>query len=390
MDGRGRGRQNRGRAMRVLHAIRTPWAPYSVMFSNDGTRLAAGGGAWYGEGGILLARVATGEVAVTPMVGDPAKMGPGGNPPTVAGLYFSADDRHLVAATRRTSMGPGPTILFGVTDLAIAREAAFVPREPHHARSRCATGVMLSGERALVRNHTMQIEELLVVRRFSDRLQCRGDDTRHHLTHSGMAVRRGWVFTGGGGSVGMAVWRPETGVREAGKAAEGLVAVPLDSDQPIRIVHVRQCRRVTAIAALPGEDGFLTGGFDGEIDRWSFTDTVEQERLPIPDEPPGSIEPAQETSPEVREAVAKLAWATYGRASVVGIVTLCDAARWVSVDASGQLRLWRGTTMLGAWTLPAPGTPRSLAAHPTEPWIAVGIKQGGFVHPSSLVLVLEC
>ncbi|MDC0669363.1 hypothetical protein [Nannocystis radixulma] len=63
-------------------------------------------------------------------------------------------------------------------------------------------------------------------------------------------------------------------------------------------------------AALPGEDGFLTGGFDGEIDRWSFTDTVEQERLPIPDEPPGSIEPPLETPPKVREAVAKLAWAT--------------------------------------------------------------------------------
>jgi hypothetical protein len=283
-------------------------------------------------------------------------------------------------------------LLFGVTDLAIAREAASVSREPTDS---CATGVVLSGERVLVRNHTMEIGELVEVRRFSDRLQCRGDDTRHHLTHSGMAVRRGWVFTG--------VWTPEMGVREAswrsmmramcswlspGKVAEGLVAVPLDSDRPIKTVHVRNCRRVTAIAALPGEDGFLTGGFDGEIDRWSFTDTMEQERLPTPGEPPGSIEPAQKTPPEVLKAVADLGWSTYDRASVVGMVTLCDASRWASVDAGGRLRLWRGTTMLGAWTLPAPGTPRSLAAHPTEPWIAIGIKQGGSLS-SSLVLVVE-
>lgn len=376
--------------MRVLHAIRTPWAPYSVMFSNDGTRLAAGGGAWYGEGGVLLVRLATGEVEVTPMPGHPEEPGPGANGPTVAGLYFSADDRHLVAATRRTSMSPGPTILFGVRDLAIAREAAFVPGPTSSHFDGCATGVLLSGDLAIVRNHTRQKDDLVVMRRFSERLQCRGDDTRHHLTHSGMVVRLGWVLTGGGGSVGMVVWRRGEGIREAGKVAAGLVVVPLAEGEPIRGIRVQNCRRVTAIAALPDDEGFLTGGFAGEIDRWSFTDRAEQRRLPIPDAPPGSIEPAVDTPPEVHDAVAGLAWATYCRDSVVGIVTLCDRERWVSVDAGGRLRLWRGPTLLGAWTLPAPGTPRSLAAHPTEPWIAVGIKQGGWAHPSSLVLVLAC
>ena len=40
--------------MRVVRTLRTPWAPYSVMFSRDGTRLAVGGGSWYGNGVILL------------------------------------------------------------------------------------------------------------------------------------------------------------------------------------------------------------------------------------------------------------------------------------------------------------------------------------------------
>jgi hypothetical protein len=30
--------------MQVLRTIATPWAPYAVMFSRDGTRLAVAGG----------------------------------------------------------------------------------------------------------------------------------------------------------------------------------------------------------------------------------------------------------------------------------------------------------------------------------------------------------
>ncbi|MDC0719159.1 hypothetical protein [Nannocystis bainbridge] len=370
--------------MRVLHAIRTPWAPYSLMFANDGTRLAVGGGAWYGEGGISLARLDSGEVAVTPM-------GPqrGYGPPSVAGVYFSADDRYLVAVTRGSSLGPGPTILFAVDGLSIGRAAAFEPAGQRRMGDPCATGAMMAGESTIVRHWASSVEQCIAVRRFSPRFACRADDRRHHLTHSRVVVRRGRALTGGGGSLALAEWRADSGLRESGRAAEGLISAPLAGEGPCETIPIEGCPRVTAIAALPGEDGFLTGGLRGELDRWSWAETLRQERLAVPGAPLANIEPALPTTPKVQEAVAALAWATYTRDSVVAICTLHDETRWVSVDAGGRLRLWQGAQQLGAWTLPAPGTPRSLAAHPSEPWIAVGIKQGGFGHPSSLVLVLE-
>jgi hypothetical protein len=372
--------------MRVIRSIETPWAPYSVMFSNDGTRLAAGGGAWYGQGGVVLAQLATGEATITPMeaYGEGAQR----PPPGVAGLYFSRDDRCLVAATRGSSFSLGPTILFAVSGLSLARLAAFVPRD--RLSRAWATGGMLAGASTIVRHNADRAEDCIVVRQFASRHGCVADDRRHHLTHSRMVVRRGRVLTGGGGSLRMTTWIRGRGADESGKVAEGLISAPLTDDGPIEVVPVEGCKRVTAIAALPDEDGFLTGGLGGEIDRWSWTETPRQERLPAPSGPLVELTPPVTPSPEVARAVARLAWATYTRDSVVAICTLCDGERWASVDAGGRLRLWRGVTELGAWTLPAPGTPRSLAAHPTEPWLAVGIKQGGFGHPQSVVLVLAC
>lgn len=372
--------------MQLIRVIPTPWAPYSVMFSNDGTRVAAGGGAWYGQGGVMLTQLASGEAVVTPMV--PYGKGKPRPAPGVAGLYFSADDRCLVAATRGTSLSRGPTILFSVVGLTLTRQAAFMPPDDY---SRIfATGAMLAGGSTIVRHNGERLEDCVLVRQFAARHGCVAEDRRHHLTHSRMVVRRGRVLTGGGGSLQLMTWLRGRGVGESGKVTDGLVSAPLTGDGPIEVVPVGACRRVTAIAALPGEDGFLTGGLGGEVDRWTWAETPRQERLPTPQGPLAEIPSPGSPSPDVMKAVAKLAWATYTRDSVVAICTLCDAERWASVDAGGRLRLWRGRTMLGAWTLPAPGTPRSLAAHPTEPWLAVGIKQGGFGHPQSVVLVLAC
>jgi hypothetical protein len=36
-----------------VRQIETPWSLYAVTFSRDGSRLAMGGGSWYGHGGII-------------------------------------------------------------------------------------------------------------------------------------------------------------------------------------------------------------------------------------------------------------------------------------------------------------------------------------------------
>jgi len=78
--------------LRVLRTLPTPWAPYPVLFSRDGTRLPVGGGSWYGAGGLLRADFASGDTQVQPGTDLPApgrRLGPF----TVSGVCFAPDDR---------------------------------------------------------------------------------------------------------------------------------------------------------------------------------------------------------------------------------------------------------------------------------------------------------
>ncbi|MCY0991835.1 hypothetical protein OV203_32150 [Nannocystis sp. ILAH1] len=75
------------------------------MSAADGERIAVGGGAWYGGGGILLARLSSDEVALHPVQESGRRF-------TVSGVCFSGDDRHLAASTWSASHHHGPTYLF--------------------------------------------------------------------------------------------------------------------------------------------------------------------------------------------------------------------------------------------------------------------------------------
>jgi len=141
-------------------------------------------------------------------------------------------------------------------------------------------------------------------------------------------------------------------------------------------VAVDACRRITSIAAKPTSDGFVTGGLDGELDSWSWQRRSCQERL-------------RGATNERTAHFPGIAWATYNPNSIVGICFLCDRQRWVTVSAGGKVGLWKGGALVRSWDLPQGGSPRSLAAHPTEPWIAVGVKNGGFARPESVVVVAE-
>src|SRR5262245_47456811 len=111
--------------MRVLHTVVTPWAPYSVMFSHDGTRLAIGGGSWYGDGGILLFNLSTGESQLFSGERFPGTPGQRADAPTVSGICFSPDDHHLVASTWTSSQRMGPTVVFEVSGLHLTHRQTF-------------------------------------------------------------------------------------------------------------------------------------------------------------------------------------------------------------------------------------------------------------------------
>ena len=95
--------------MRVVHTIQTPWAPYALTFSRDGTRLAIGGGTWYGGGGIMLVDGRT----LQPVSDAVLDLGQ----PTVSGVCFASDDSHVIAATWQSSQRSGPVLVHELQNL---------------------------------------------------------------------------------------------------------------------------------------------------------------------------------------------------------------------------------------------------------------------------------
>lgn len=63
---------------------------------------------------------------------------------------------------------------------------------------------------------------------------------------------------------------------------------------------------------------------------------------------------------------------------IVGMCFMHDAQHLVMVYASGYVRIWKGEEIVLEWMLPA-GSPRSVAAHPSEPLLAIGCKGPGQV-----------
>jgi hypothetical protein len=338
------------------------------MFSRDGTRLAIGGGSWYGEGGILLVDLASGETSLFPCADLPSGAEERRGVPTVSGVCFSPDDRHLAASTWTSRHHYGPTCLFEVSGRDLKHRDTLDHDYRDDIGDPCPTGVLLWDQLVVTRNNCALVGDVFALWRSPPYLRAEAGIPQH-LTSSNLVVVRETAITGGGGT-GLSEWRTDLGGRELGKAVDGLVALPLTGDTAgPEVFAVQQCRRVTAIGAVPSGAGFLTGGLDGELDAWSWDGRWEQSRLKPPTE--GTQR------------------ATYTEQSVIGICHLPDGGRWVSANAGGGVCLWEGVNLLSTWQLPERGSPRSLAAHPDRPWIAVGVKKGGFARPQSAVVIVE-
>jgi hypothetical protein len=155
--------------------------------------------------------------------------------------------------------------------------------------------------------------------------------------------------------------------------------VPLEDEvREAQVVPAPDCRRVTADGARLSGEAFVTGGLDGELDLWSPDGAWKQQRLRAA---------TNRVAPDHPDL--DLTWATYTPNSIVGICSLADGDHWACVSAGGEICLWDRATQIQSWDLPEAGSPRSLAAHPDRPWIAVGIKKGGFGRPQAAVLLAE-
>jgi hypothetical protein len=376
--------------MKIVRTIPTPWPPYSVMFSQDGSRLAIGGGTWYGGGGILLVDLVTGATELSTCVEllSPTRVGhdDGHQPspssaPTVSGICFSNDDRHLAASMWTSRQHYAPSVLCDVDGLKLSNTTPVEVAHPErfsNGLDTCPTGVLLFGSVLITRNHGGNPEDVIMVAPLPPGRHVSAERPVQRLTHSRVIVAREAVITESGGSRGVSI-RQDDGSSLRRVISEGLVFRPLDGRSGDVIVPVPDCDRVTAIASLNTDETFLSGGIHGQIDLWTWRGDWIRQRVQN-SQPPKTVR-----WPEM----ASLSWDFYSPTSIVGLAALSLADTWASVTAGGDLTIRTAVRPEPAWQLPVAGTPRSLAAHPQNSWVAVGVKQRSFGRPESVVAIVE-
>lgn len=374
----------------VVKTIKTPWAPYAATFSRDGTRLAFGGGSWYGHGGIELLALNDGRTGVLQwtkvqwidqrrihsVTSWPTSV------PSISGLCFSDDDRVLAASMWSSSHHYAPTMLFAVEGIELSPVQVFdndamdpfiEAHGPVWSFRGTPTGVLLHEGYVITRQHNTAPDgtQVIILNPIPTSIDIPASGHMQHLTHSRLIVVHDTVITEAGGSRG--VWRLQAdGTHAPAPATEGLALRSLRQPKaPPAVVPAADCPRVTAIATLPGEQGFVTGGNQGQIDSWSWDGAWRQRRIRAAVDHPRSAGRLGE--PE----------------SIQAIVTRAGTHDLAAVSWAGDLLLRRAGDEWECHQLTERGSPRSLAAHPTKPWLAVGIKQGGFDKPQSVITILE-
>jgi hypothetical protein len=378
-------------AITAIKDLETPWAPYAVTFSHDGGRLAIGGGSWHGNGGIILA--ALDDWQSEPLDWDEvpwvAARGlsrgtttPSGVP-AVSSVCFSDDDRLLAASMWSSRQNYAPTMTFAVDGTHLRLRDLFdyqgidtVPlpdgRTLTLKASGTPTGVLLHDGLVITRMHDSSPDgnHVLIVDRLPDGIDLPASGSAQCLTHNRLVVVRNTAITEAGGSRTVRR-RQSDGTYLPWLGPEGLALRDLQElEAPLTVVPVQSSVRVTAIAALPGNQEFVTGGYEGEVDRWSWNDGWRQHRL---------RQPVIRAAPQKRTRVD---------ATIEAIVVLAVSGDIVAVSAAGELLVLRSGREVESGRLAQRGTPQSLAAHPGKPWVAVGIKQGGFFEPQSVVSIL--
>jgi WD40 repeat protein len=364
--------------MKITEIISTPWAPYALQFSNDGSRLAIGGGSWYGNGGIKIVDLKSGESELFSFgYSQSAPNRPNGIP-AVSGLCLSGDDRHLVASTRASRFSFSPIWLFELDGLRLEERKIF--EDPGEERSfrQCPTGILFHKKHIILRSNSHKLEEVISSYPLDPSLNIQTQGVRQHLSHNKLIILDDHILTGGGGSLKLATFRAETGFQqqESGKAAGGLVVAKYQDKAEKSFVMAAPSKRTTAIAYHPSGQGFTTGGLDGEIDFWREEESWVQDRLRNPQPKRGQV---------VRGNIE----ATYRNESITAICHLYREGPTIAVDASGEVLFFWENELVEQFQLPEAGSPRSLAAHPHKNQFAVGLKQGGFGMPKSAVVLVD-
>jgi len=320
----------RGAALAILRTIPTPWTPYAMVFSRDGGRLAIGGGAHAGRGGIVLVDHRSGDSRLFSHEELP-QLGGG----TVSGLCFSADGKHLVASVWGSGEHGGRVVVFAVDGLELHHGHAIEMDYSGSVRFvSLASGVALHKDTALVRNHRSVVADMILALPLPD------DVDRGLVQPCGsqrLVVVGDRVITGNQGEL-EALEEP----RYVGQYARGrLVVAGIDNLESPEVIDVEGGSSVSAIARVG--DRLITGGRRGELDAWSLDGRWQRQR----------VRAAQQDEPSLDDSLAFNS--SYQVESIVDICAIPHGGA-ASVSIGGELCLFDAATGLAAHAAPGPGS----------------------------------
>jgi hypothetical protein len=356
----------RGTTLAILRTIPTPWTPYAIVFSRDGGRLAIGGGAYHGRGGILLVDHDSGHRRLFSHE-DLPQLGGG----TVSGLCFSANGKHLVASIWGSGQRGGRVVVFEVDGLELHHGHAIAMDDSSYGRFvALTTSVALHEGTALVRNHRGVVGTMIRALPLPD------DVDRGQVQPCGsqrLVVVGDRVVTGNHGEIAM-VEQPG-GPPYVGQHAGGrLVVAAIDNPASPEVIDVEDGSSISAVARVG--DRLISGGRRGELDAWSLDGRWQRQR----------VRDAPQHAPPPGANLGLMS--TYQVSSIADICAIPHSGA-ASVSIGGELCLFDAATSFVSHVAPGPGSPRSLAAHPDGGALAIGIKQRGVEAPRSIVVVLD-
>lgn len=340
------------RVAKLVGAISTERTPYSVTFSADGRYLAYGDGYWYGGGHIVCLEAGRGVVARFDCAKSLPEVTGQINEIAISGLCFDRANRFLAASAWLWKHAYFPGFLFRFDGSQLTPHLnTRDDREWIRARGLgVATGVRLHGRRLVVRRTAAIAQQVCSAYPVPPEVETSG--IPHHLTSARMAIVGDCVLTQFGDSLLASAPSAD------GTARTCAIAIP-------------EGHQVSAITADPTGRRVITGGHGGSI---AFWDRIEDE-----DGLPNLKLVAHQdvaTSRSERRAPVGKASPTSATKAIVAACFLCDGERFAVADAAGNVGVWNHEEQVATWTVPA-GSPRTMAAHPGGPWLAIGCKSAG-------------
>ncbi len=332
---------------RLIQTIETAQTPYTVTFSPNAQLLAYGDGFFYGGGRVVCLKPGAGVVAELvweDVLPDELKF------VTTSGLCFDGSNDFIAVAAWRDGHGYYPALICRIADGRIVPflsglDSAETVRRLNARAGGYATGAVFCDGKLVVRRRAEEPE--LAVSAHALPSEVVTERIPYHLSSLRLTPLGGGFLTGFGDEL--------------------LVAdAKVDGTARVRVLECPQEGRVEAIARNTAGDMVVTGGHDGSVCVWEASGDSEG----LPDL---RVVSTLWTGSEDTERSKPSNTYVYDSVSITAACFLGKDNSFATTDASGRVRVWGDDGLVMEWSVPT-GSPRSMAASPDSPLLAVACK----------------